>query len=248
VARARDRAQAAGTRWRGRAEWSVVDGADGWRGESPTGLWAYDTLSARLNPRRALAGLAAAVRALGGEITQGVGWRPDGAVRGPVIWATGAAGLADLSADLGRSVGAGQKGQAALLACAAGHQPQLYVDGLHIVPHADGTVAVGSTSERDWQEGWSTDGQLEQLIARARAASPALAAAPVVDRWAGVRPRAESRLPLLGAWPGRQGHFVANGGFKIGFGLAPKVATVMAELVLEGRDHIPKGFKVMGGP
>ena len=28
------------------------------------------------------------------------------------------------------------------------------------------------------------------------------AAAPVIDRWAGLRPRAASRAPMLGAWPG----------------------------------------------
>ena len=49
---------------------------------------------------------------------------------------------------------------------------------------------------------------------------------------------------MLGAWPGRAGHFVANGGFKIGFGMAPKVAEVMADLVLEGRDGVPAGFRV----
>ncbi|MEO5615955.1 MAG: FAD-dependent oxidoreductase, partial [Cypionkella sp.] len=38
--------------------------------------------------------------------------------------------------------------------------------------------------------------------------------------------------------------FVANGGFKIGFGMAPKVAEVMVDLVLEGRDAIPEGFRV----
>ncbi len=32
--------------------------------------------------------------------------------------------------------------------------------------------------------------------------------------------------------------------FKIGFGMAPKVAEVMADLLLEGRDAIPKGFRV----
>ncbi|MEQ9673084.1 MAG: FAD-dependent oxidoreductase, partial [Roseovarius indicus] len=36
---------------------------------------------------------------------------------------------------------------------------------------------------------------------------------------------------------------IANGGFKIGFGMAPKVAEVMAALILEGRDEIPEGFR-----
>jgi glycine/D-amino acid oxidase-like deaminating enzyme len=105
-------------------------------------------------------------------------------------------------------------------------------------------VAIGSTSEREFDSPDGLDAQCDDLIARAVAAMPILADAPVVDRWAGVRPRARSRAPMLGAWPGREGHFIANGGFKIGFGMAPKVADVMADLVLDGRDSIPDGFRV----
>jgi glycine/D-amino acid oxidase-like deaminating enzyme len=49
---------------------------------------------------------------------------------------------------------------------------------------------------------------------------------------------------MLGTWPGRPGHFVANGGFKIGFGMAPKVAETMARLLLDNVDEIPPGFRV----
>ena len=88
------------------------------------------------------------------------------------------------------------------------------------------------------------DAQLDALVARAREICPALADAPVIDAWAGVRPRAQSRAPLLGGWPGRPGHFVANGGFKIGFGMAPAMAAIMADLVLSGEDRIPDGFRL----
>lgn len=244
VAQARDRAAAAARNWRGCAEWRVVAGGDDWRGRSPTGLWLEDTLSARLAPRAACRTLAAALRALGGRIEEGRDMPgPDAALPpGPVIWATGTDGLAALGADTGRVAGAGVKGQAALLACAAPDAPQLFVDGLHIVPHADNTVAVGSTSERTWDLAHATDDRLETLIAAARAASPLLAEAPVVARWAGLRPRAVSRAPLLGPWPGRPGHFVANGGFKIGFGIAPGVGAAMARLVLDGVQAFPDAF------
>jgi glycine/D-amino acid oxidase-like deaminating enzyme len=85
---------------------------------------------------------------------------------------------------------------------------------------------------------------LDALIAKARAALPCLAQAPVIDRWAAIRPRARSRAPMLGEWPDRPGHFIANGGFKIGFGMAPKIAEAMADLVLDGRDTLPEGFRV----
>jgi glycine oxidase len=48
---------------------------------------------------------------------------------------------------------------------------------------------------------------------------------------------------VLGAHPVHDGQFIANGGFKIGFGMAPKVAEVMADLVLDGVDRIPAGFR-----
>ena len=121
--------------------------------------------------------------------------------------------------------------------------PQLFVDGLHIVPHADGTTAIGSTSEREFTEATGTDAQLDTLIETARAALPKLREARVLERWAGLRPRSKSRAPMLGAHPLHKGQFIANGGFKIGFGMAPKVGQVMADLVLDGRDRIPAGFR-----
>lgn len=248
VEQALARAAEAERLWQGHARW-IVDRreADGWTDASPTGLFIRDTLSARLGPRRACLALAAAVRALGGQIDEGQETAPDAPQDegdAPTIWATGVEGLLALSSNLGTPVGDGVRGQAALFALDAAALPQLFVDGLHIIPHADGTVAVGSTSERDWRGIAGCDARLEALIERARAACPALGTAPVIERWAGIRPRAASRAPVLGPWPGRPGHFIANGGFKIGFGMAPKVAEVMADLVLLGGDHIPEGFRV----
>jgi len=237
LALARTRAEAARDLWQGRAVWEIRPADPAWGPVSATGLVIHDTLSARIAPRRAIAALVAALRAQGAEVTA------EGAGAGRILWATGHAGLADLSAALGREVGGPQKGQAALLAHGTpGDAPQVFAGGLHIVPHADGTVAVGSTSERGWRDPRSTDEALDALIARARAAVPALGTAKVLERWAGLRPRAATRAPLLGPWPGRPGHYVANGGFKIGFGMAPGVAHTVADLMLEDRNTIPEAF------
>lgn len=236
---ARARSISAGDLWQGRAEWRVVPATGAaWEPVSPSGWLVEDTLSARLHPRLAAAALVAAIRAVDGEVVVG-----DATDEGAVVWATGVAGLEALTADLGRPIGGGLKGQALSLAYDAPGLPQLFVDGLHVVPHIDGTVAIGSTSELHWTD-LATDAQLDALHAKAIAALPVLASVKLVDRWAGVRPRAKTRAPVLGAWPGRAGHFVANGGFKIGFGMAPKVAEVMADLVLTGQDAIPEGFRL----
>lgn len=241
---ARARSASAALLWRGQATWSVVAATgDPWEPHSPTGLLVQDTLTARLSPRRAGAALLAAIRARGGEVVLG-----EAEDEGQVVWATGHAGLLELSARLGRPVGGGIKGQS--LALRLDHpgleaRPQLFIDALHVVPHVDGTVAIGSTSETDWDDPHGTDARCDALQARARAALPLLDKATVVERWAGIRPRARSKAPMLGPWPDRPGHFIANGGFKIGFGMAPKVAEVMADLLLGGDDGgIPPGFRV----
>ncbi|MEL6520267.1 MAG: FAD-dependent oxidoreductase [Pseudomonadota bacterium] len=237
---ARARSEGADRYWKGHAVWQVVEsrGLGDWAPFSPTGYLIRDTLSARLHPRQACLALAAAIQSLGGEILS------EAAPSGLQLWATGTAGLDALSEDLRAPVGTGVKGQAALLALDRRDAPQLFADGIHIIPHADGTTAIGSTSERDYTAPDTTDDQVDALVERARILCPAIRQAPVIGRWAGLRPRARSRAPMLGPWPGRPGHFIANGGFKIGFGMAPKIAEVMADLILESRDTIPQSFRV----
>jgi glycine oxidase len=241
-----ERAVNAKTLWQGFAQWQVCKASDlaGLRLATNTEFVVRETLSARLHPKHATLALAAAVRALGGVIIEGADTNGLASAKGPVVWATGYQGLLALSEGLARPVGAGEKGQAILLRHHAPDSPQLSADGLHIVPHDDGTVAVGSTTERWFDDATTTDARCDDLHARAIAACPELGTAPLLQRWAGARPRSRTRAPVLGPWPDRAGHFVMNGGFKIGFGMAPKLADVMADLVLEGLDQIPDGFRV----
>ena len=239
LALARAREDTARTLWQGRAEWRVIaaDTTADWTPHSPTGWLIHDTLTARIHPRQAVRALVAAIRAKGGEVTAKAS---DG---GAVIWAAGTWDLDRISTALGRMVGNGVKGQAALFALDARDRPQVFADGVHIIPHADGTVAVGSTSERDYEHPESTDEQLDAVIAKAIAAMPVLSGVRIVEAWAGLRPRAKSRAPMLGRHPLAPDQFIANGGFKIGFGMAPGVARAMADLVLDGRDTIPEDFR-----
>ncbi|MCC7321481.1 MAG: FAD-binding oxidoreductase [Rubellimicrobium sp.] len=231
VERARARSIGARTLWQGAYRWEVVEVAgQPFAPVSATGLAVLDTLSARLSPAGALAALTAALTARGGRIVA------EGRPQGRLIHATGHRGL---TAD---GLGGGVKGQAAVLGHDAGPVAQVHADGVLIVPHADGTVAVGSTSERAWQHEKATDALLDAVIDRARHIVPALAGAPVLRRWAGIRPRAVTGRPLLGPHPARPGEYVANGAFRIGFGLAPLIGETMAALVLEGENRIPPSF------
>ncbi|WP_299134567.1 FAD-dependent oxidoreductase [uncultured Amaricoccus sp.] len=237
--------------WRG-ARWTVR-AAPPWlaTGAAPEGV-VWETLSARLNPRRAIAALVAALRALGGETRPG--WRALSAeesgatfdrgriAAGTVVIAAGLGGFDLTAPGLGR-LGKGVKGQAALLAGGgAPGRPMLYADGLYIVPHADGTVAVGATSEADWTDASATDAALDALMDRARALRPDLG--PVLARWAGVRPRGPRPDPMLGPLPGQRRVFVANGGFRTGFGLAPAVGAAMAAMIAGEEPMLPPGFRL----
>jgi glycine oxidase len=237
---AHQRAENANTLWRGQAKWSVHPAAEfgEWCPPSPSGFIIHDTLSARIHPRRAIAALVAGLRALDVEIVTDA---PD---QGLVLHATGVADLKDLSDRFDKDVGNGVKGQAALLRYDAGVAPQLFADFIHVIPHDDGTVAIGSTSERFYDDTTSTDTQLDDIIARVTAAVPVLQGAEIIERWASVRPRSKSRAPILGKHPLYRGQFIANGGFKIGFGMAPKIADVMADLMLDGADNIHADFRV----
>lgn len=238
LALAHARAEAVKTLWRGAAAWEVIRAdAAPFAPVTPTGYLIHDTLSARIHPRQACAALAAAIVARGGEVARA------GAPVGRIVHATGVAGLEATSAVTGRKLGDGVKGQGALLDFSAPDMPQIFADSLHIVPHENGTTGVGSTSERDYDDPVSTDALLDEVIERAANVVPALAGAEVIERWAEARPRAKSRAPLLGAHPAYEGEFIANGGFKIGFGVAPKVGQVMADLVLDGVDDIPEAFR-----
>lgn len=236
VALALTRTEGAQALWQGKASWEI----------RPKGQWdlaedlpvVHDTLSAHLHPRQAVQALAQGLHQHGVSILK------DGPHDGLVLHATGWAGLQAVSKHHSRTMGGGVKGQAAVFGCDARGLPQLYLDTLHIMPHANGTVAVGSTSENTFDQPTGTDAGLDAVIGQARALVPALQDAPVTQRWAGVRPRARSRAPMLGQYPGRPGQFIANGGFKIGFGMAPKVGQVMADLLLEGRQTYPDAFDV----
>lgn len=237
---ARQRAGAAVLLWQGRAEWTVRPADRAGDPVSPTGLVAHDTLTARINPRQAIPALVAALSASGVEVR--TGGAPIGET---VIWATGAEGLRNLSLALGRDIGRGEKGQALLMdGGLAPDAPQIYAPGLHIVPHRDGTVAIGSTSERDYSSATETDAQLDGLMARALEVLPALAQHNRIASWAGERPRAASRTLILDQWPNRGGHYIANGGFKTGFALAPVAAKMLLDLILTGQDQIPPSFRL----
>ncbi|MEM9212282.1 MAG: FAD-dependent oxidoreductase [Pseudomonadota bacterium] len=240
--------------WRGLYDWDVVDEVPNYLNPktAPFGI-VYETLSARIDPRRMTLALAQACHAYGVDIQEDceATLSGEGVVRtkdrvfeaGAVVVATGVAGLEWLGRHFGKSAGGAVKGQAALLGATLGDVPQIFADGLYVIPHKDGTTAVGSTSENTWVS-TGTDGQLEDVLETARTLCPSLIGAPILERWAGFRPKARRRDPMLGPIPGLRNTYAALGAFKIGLGLVPKVGDVLADYVEGGRPDVPPSFTV----
>ena len=260
------RAAEADRRWAGEAadhfSWRLVESGpeEDWPALNtmPFGL-VHETLAARVNPRRYLAALQASladtVPVIGGDglrspIRNGSAETEAGRqIRcGCVVLAAGHACF-DL---LGRWTGSAPsdygtpvKGQAALLrADVDPNLPLVYRDGIYVVPHEGGFAAVGSTTEKRFGAGSQTDALLDGVVAGAAALCPALAGAAVIERWAGLRPKALRPDPMIGAVPGLRDVFVATGGYKITFGIAHEMARCVLDLAVHGRDDgLPDTFR-----
>jgi glycine oxidase len=146
-----------------------------------------------------------------------------------------------------KSLGRGVKGQAALFK--PKHQidptlPIIYFGGLYVIAHENGLIAVGSTSENAFASPSQTDHQLEDLIARAAKICPALEGAEVIERWAGVRPNAVGRHPMIGPLPQAPNVIMATGGFKISFGIAHKMASDALTFATSAKPQMPEMFEL----
>jgi glycine oxidase len=87
--------------------------------------------------------------------------------------------------------------------------------------------------------------RLDEIIKQARKLCPLIKDAPVIRRWAGVRPRAVGRDPMLGPVPGAPGVLAMAGGFKISFGIAHRMADcLVAEITGEAGPETPQSFAV----
>ena len=118
----------------------------------------------------------------------------------------------------------------------------LYGAGIYLVPRQDGRVIVGATAE---EVGWTphnTPQGIQNLLQKAIALFPAVADWKIEDFWWGFRPGTPDELPILGESP-CSNLYLATGHYRNGILLAPKTASLLANLVAEGkRDSLLDNF------
>ncbi len=225
---------------------------------APLGI-IWDTLAARANPRLVSAGLKAFLEPRihimehteyqGFDETTGTVSLGNGETLSAdrIVLSAGYEGFAPLSEMAGKTIGTGVKGQSLLLEYKADKPlPVIYDDGIYVVSHANGTVAIGSTSEKDWTSKEPVEEDIQNMLARAIAFCPSLKGAPITARWAGIRPKCKKRDPLVGLIPGKDKTWVATGGFKISYAISHRIAAcLMQEMFPEdGKSiHLPESFK-----
>lgn len=151
-----------------------------------------------------------------------------------------------------KQTGSGIKGQATLLQLkrplSTPLPPVLYDDGVYIIAKTQTTCAVGSTSENNWHGTQPNQPTFDSppYLEKAKALCPALENAEVLTHWAGVRPRAPKRDPMIGRVSGTKNVYVATGGFKIGLGIAHTTAQTVVGIITETsiKTNIPESFRV----
>ncbi len=104
----------------------------------------------------------------------------------------------------------------------------------YMAPREDGRIVAGSTLEPGALDKHSTAAGLQKILAAATAMAPALADAPVLETWAGIRPDSPDHLPIIGATD-VEGLFIATGHYRNGMLLAPATAKYLAQWIVEGR-------------
>ena len=107
---------------------------------------------------------------------------------------------------------------------------------VYLVPWVDGNLLVGATvEEAGFDEGVTVAG-ITQLLEAAARLLPAVRSARFVEARAGLRPATADQLPIVGRSSKMRGVYYATGHYRNGVLLAPLTASLLADLMLDGRE------------
>jgi len=105
----------------------------------------------------------------------------------------------------------------------------------YIVPRQDGRLLAGSTSENAGFAKCVTAGGIATILRNALDISPTIKDLPVVDTWAGLRPRAAGGLPVIGPCVEIDGLFYATGHYRNGILLAPLTGELISKAIVSSQ-------------
>ena len=108
------------------------------------------------------------------------------------------------------------------------------VDGQYLVRKPGGVVYTGTTEEDAGFDETPTLEAERAILDWARANSPVIANAEVVERTACLRPLSADNVPIIGAVPGMPGAYLATGHGRKGLLLSLGTGKALAALVIDG--------------
>jgi glycine oxidase len=122
----------------------------------------------------------------------------------------------------------------------------------YLVPRLDGRLLAGSTTEHAGFDKRVTLAGVNTITTHALEIAPMIGDLPLIDTWAGLRPRSLDDLPVIGACRDVRGLLYATGHYRNGILLAPITAELIAEQVASNvtpallRPFSPDRFNYVG--
>lgn len=155
---------------------------------------------------------------------------------GAVVLAAGAwNSLIDVPAKLPQIEIKPVRGQMLTFQTAAGFARQVIFSARgYLIPRGDGRLIAGSTTEDVGFEKQLTEDGVAAIRSMAFEIAPELKEFPIVDSWAGFRPKSLDGLPVLGAPSTVKNLYYATGHYRNGILLAPITGKLLAEAIAGG--------------
>lgn len=110
----------------------------------------------------------------------------------------------------------------------------LYREDFYLIPRRDGHILAGSTVEDVGFDKSATPEAAADLHRKASHLLPALADAPIVKHWSGLRPGSPENIPTIDRHPSFDNLYLNTGHFRYGVTMAPASADMLADL-MDGR-------------
>ncbi|MBF8266585.1 MAG: Glycine oxidase ThiO [Dehalococcoidia bacterium] len=104
----------------------------------------------------------------------------------------------------------------------------------YLLPKADGSVVLGTTSEEAGFRDRATLQGIAGILRRAIRLVPAVAEGELHRVWAGLRPASPDGLPILGPVPGWEGILLAVGHFRSGILLSAITGKMICDYIVRG--------------
>jgi glycine oxidase len=212
------------------------------------GLWLPD--EAQVRGPRLVHGLATAASRRGARFLEGT-WAvqlstdgdrvvgvvtPTGMVQGGAVVLAGGVWSPDIAASVGLQLPVVPvKGQIVSLR-GLDRTPEHVIWGgeCYLVPRPDGEIVLGATEEEGNYDARPTLAGLHALTDAALEVVPAAGGLVVDGAWAGLRPAAPDRRPIIGWAPGVRGLMLATAHYRNGVLLGPLTGRLVARELLSG--------------